>query len=98
MRVIAQTSPVNYLIKTLSGRQKPYMVHVERLKFFHEREEESGDEKDVTLPEAVTDEGELYEKSGVKKESDQPPDRQLRPQEQSDNEDFDCIPAVPRPN
>jgi transposase InsO family protein len=40
LRVLKQTSPVNYEIEPLEGTRKPYVVHVERLKLYNERAEQ----------------------------------------------------------
>ena len=39
LRVLQQTSPVNYRVIPVNGRRLPYIVHVERLKRFISREE-----------------------------------------------------------
>ena len=45
LRVVAQTSPVNYRVQVFSGKRKPHIVHVERLKLYHERlDDEEPDE------------------------------------------------------
>lgn len=37
LKVVEQTSSVNYRVQSLQGKWKPYIVHVERLKGFNER-------------------------------------------------------------
>lgn len=41
LRVICRTSPVNYQVQKLQGKQKPHIVHVERLINYNEREEQN---------------------------------------------------------
>lgn len=71
-RVLRQTTPVNYEVQLSDGSSRPDIVHVVRMKKFHEREEETGqanahNTQEETRAETTTRETEKRKKGRPKK-------------------------------
>ena len=95
LRVVAKVGPVDYKIQPLSGKRKPYVVHVERLKPYHERLDDTEEISPEIIPPFLP-ESAASDSSGTEQNSFENPSDPDYDASESSSSQSEATPAEPR--